>query len=55
MPRQQTKDLGGLLVAIAIFNGIYERVAANVGVHPTMVSRVARMPFARNFEQFGII
>ena len=42
MPRQQTKDEGGLLAAIALFNGFYKRVAAKAGVHPTMVSRVAR-------------
>jgi hypothetical protein len=37
------EDEGGdLLVAIAMFHGIYNRVAAKAGVHHTMVSRVAR-------------
>lgn len=42
MPRQQAEDASDLLVAIAMFNGIYKRVAAKAGVHQTMVSRVAR-------------
>jgi hypothetical protein len=42
MVRQHPEDASGLLVAIAMFNGIYKRVAANAGVHPSMVSRVAR-------------
>jgi hypothetical protein len=37
------EDEGGdLLVALAMFHGIYNRVAAKAGVHHTMVSRVAR-------------
>jgi hypothetical protein len=42
MPCEHFEDAGGLLVAIAMFNGIYKRVAAKTGVHQTMVSRVAR-------------
>jgi hypothetical protein len=37
------EDEGGdLLVAIAMFHGIYNRVATKAGVDHTMVSRVAR-------------
>jgi len=42
MLAQRAEDASGLLVAIAMFNGIYKRVAAKAGVHPSMVSRVAR-------------
>jgi hypothetical protein len=42
MPRQHFADTSDLLVAIAMFRGFYKRVAAKAGVHPTMVSRVAR-------------
>ncbi len=42
MPRQQTEDASDLIVAIAMFNGIYKRVATKAGVHPSTVSRVAR-------------
>jgi hypothetical protein len=37
------EDEGGdLVVALAMFHGIYNRAAAKAGVHRTMVSRVAR-------------
>jgi hypothetical protein len=42
MPSRHAEDASGLLVAIAMFSGIYKRVAAKVGVHPSLVSRVAR-------------
>jgi transcriptional regulator with XRE-family HTH domain len=42
MIHQHVEDASGLLVAIAMFNGIYKRVAAKAGVDPSMVSRVAR-------------
>jgi hypothetical protein len=42
MPREHFEGASGLVVAIAMFNGIYKRVAAKTGVHQTMVSRVAR-------------
>jgi hypothetical protein len=42
MIHQHVEDASGLLVAIAMFNGIYKRVAAKAGVHPSVVSRVAR-------------
>lgn len=42
MPSQHAEDASGLLVAIAMFKGIYKRVTAKAGVHPSMVSRVAR-------------
>jgi DNA-binding LacI/PurR family transcriptional regulator len=42
MPREHFDGASGLVVAIAMFNGIYKRVAAKTGVHQTMVSRVAR-------------
>jgi hypothetical protein len=32
MPRQHTEDATGLLVAIAMFNGIYKRVAAKASL-----------------------
>jgi hypothetical protein len=52
MARQHTEDATGLLVAIAMFNGIYTRVAAKIGVHPSMVSRVARGE--RNSRQVSV-
>jgi hypothetical protein len=52
MPRQNTEDASGLLVAIAMFNGIYKRVAAKAGVHPSLVSRVARGE--RNSQQVSV-
>jgi hypothetical protein len=39
--KDETKD-GDLLVALAMFHGIYKRVARKLGVGGTMVSRVAR-------------
>lgn len=42
MPRQQIEDASDLILAIAMLNGIYKRVAAKAGVHPSFVSRVAR-------------
>jgi transcriptional regulator with XRE-family HTH domain len=42
MIHQRIEDASGLLVAIAMFDGIYKRVAEKAGVHPSMVSRVAR-------------
>ena len=35
-------DTGDFLVAIAMFRGIYRRVASKVGVDQTMVGRVVR-------------
>jgi hypothetical protein len=52
MPRQHTEDATGFLGAIAMFNGIYTRVAAKIGVHPSMVSRVARGE--RNSQQVAV-
>jgi hypothetical protein len=42
MPREHFEGASGLVVAIAMFNGIYKRVAAKTGVHRSLVSRVAR-------------
>jgi hypothetical protein len=42
MPREHFEGASGLVVAIAMFNGIYKRVAVKTGVHQTTVSRVAR-------------
>jgi hypothetical protein len=42
MPREHFEGASGLVVAIAMFNGIYKRVAAKTGAHQSMVSRVAR-------------
>jgi transcriptional regulator with XRE-family HTH domain len=38
---QDTEDATDLPVVIAMFNGLCKRVAARLGVHQTMVSRVA--------------
>jgi hypothetical protein len=39
--KRETED-GDLLVALAMFHGIYKRVARKVGVNQAMVSRVVR-------------
>jgi hypothetical protein len=40
MVQPKLEDTTGLLVAIAMFRGIYTRVAARAGVHQTFVSLV---------------
>jgi hypothetical protein len=42
MIRRKIDDTSDLLAAIAMFQGIYTRVGARVGVHQSFVSRVAR-------------
>ena len=42
MARRKNEDADRRLVAIGMFQGLYARVAARVGVHPSYVSRVAR-------------
>ena len=42
--RPETEDTTGLLVAIAMFQGIYKRVATKVGVDDSLVSRVVKRP-----------
>jgi hypothetical protein len=41
MARTDTDDLGGLVVALKMFSGLYKRVGIKVGVDPTFVCRVA--------------
>jgi hypothetical protein len=42
MARRPPDNADDLLVALAMFHGIYKRVAKKVGVAKTMVGRVAR-------------
>jgi hypothetical protein len=49
---QHAEDASGLLVAIAMFNGIHKRVPAKAGVHLSLVSRVARGE--RNSQQVSV-
>jgi hypothetical protein len=41
MPRRGSADSSDLIVAIQMFHGLCARVARQLGVHPTVVSRVA--------------
>jgi hypothetical protein len=41
MPRRGSADTSDLIVAIEMLRGLCARVARQLGVHPTFVSRVA--------------